>query len=355
MDKWDLFISYAQQNKDIANYVVEKIEKRGYKCFIAPRDITLGKDYAGEIIKGISNCTAVLLVYSEHSDKSGYVLREVNSAVSRNKTIIPLRIENFVPSEAMEFYLGVTQWLDAYPRILDIHLDDIISIFTSIQKREKPINTTPNIIGPALIKMDEISKIGYTPEKVIMKEIELDYLCIPKDKYVINDEIEGTIDDWISTAVEYESDTSILMIYNDEIIGFCDFYPVSDEGYQNLISGKEIIRDSMIEIYDFGGEFNAYIAMIAIAPEYASQKTYMMFIDWIFQHIVEWKNRDILLRNIGISVYSDMLEKFVVRLGFEFKGYNPANGKIYETSMSKLLENAYVQKRYGDLVESDNE
>ncbi|MDE5602033.1 MAG: toll/interleukin-1 receptor domain-containing protein [Clostridia bacterium] len=349
MDKWDLFISYAQPNKDIANYVVEKIEKRGYKCFIAPRDITLGNDYAGEIIKGISNCTAVLLVYSEHSDRSGYVLREVNSAVSRNKTIIPLRIENFVPSEAMEFYLGVTQWLDAYPRILDVHLDDIISIFTSIQNRENPTKSAPQVVGPALLGLDALAKIGYTPEKVIMKEIELDYICIPQKKFIIDEEIEGTFDDWITSAIEYEADTSALMVCNDEIVGYCDFYPVSDEAYQSLISGEKIIRDSMIEIYDFGGTFDAYIAMIAITPEYASQKTYMMFIDWIFQHMLEWKKRDIQLRNIGISVYSDMLEKFVVRLGFEFKGYNPANGKIYETSTEKLFKNAYVQKRYGDL------
>ena len=100
--KYNLFLSYASENKDIADYIVDRIEKRGYKCFIAPRDIRTGAEYAAEIIRGISNSTAVLLVFSSKSDKSHYVLREINSAVSRNRPIIPLRIEDFLPSEAME-------------------------------------------------------------------------------------------------------------------------------------------------------------------------------------------------------------------------------------------------------------
>ena len=64
----DLFISYASENKDIADYIVDKIEKRGYKCFIAPRNIRTGSEYAVEIIRGISNSTAVLLVFSSKSE-----------------------------------------------------------------------------------------------------------------------------------------------------------------------------------------------------------------------------------------------------------------------------------------------
>ena len=46
--KYNLFLSYASENKDIADYIVDRIEKRGYKCFIAPRDIRTGAEYAGD-------------------------------------------------------------------------------------------------------------------------------------------------------------------------------------------------------------------------------------------------------------------------------------------------------------------
>lgn len=245
--KYDLFISYASENKDIADYIVERIERRGYRCFIAPRDIQTGSEYAVEIIRGISNSTAVLLVFSSKSDKSHYVLREINSAVSRNRPIIPLRIEDFLPSEAMEFYLGPTHWLDAFPDILDVHLDKVVNIFSGMNKTVPDSkHESYSIVGPELIRIADIGKIGMNYPALTMKEIEIDYLCIPSGRYEMNDEIEGTFDDWKQSAKECENDTSILLVKNDEVIGYCDMYPVMDEAYNELISGNVIIRDSMI-------------------------------------------------------------------------------------------------------------
>ncbi len=248
--KYDLFISYASDNKDIANYIVDKIEKRGYKCFIAPRDIRTGSEYAVEIIRGISNSTAVLLVFSSKSDKSHYVLREINSAVSRNRPIIPLRIEDFLPSEAMEFYLGPTHWLDAFPAVLDVHLDKVVAIFSGMNNTvAESKDENYRITGPELIKIEDIPKIGLDYTALTMKEIEIDYLCIPSDRYEMNDDIEGTFDDWKQTAQEYENDTSILLVKNDDVIDYCDMYPVTEKSYSELISGRVIIRDSMIDLF----------------------------------------------------------------------------------------------------------
>lgn len=345
--KYDLFISYASENKDIADYIVDKIEKRGYKCFIAPRDIRTGSEYAVEIIRGISNSTAVLLVFSSKSDKSHYVLREINSAVSRNRPIIPLRIEDFLPSEAMEFYLGPAHWLDAFPTVLDVHLDKVVAIFSGMNNTvTETKEENHRIIGPELLKIEDISKIGMDYTALTMKEIEIDYLCIPSDRYEMNDSIEGTFDDWKQTAKEYENDTSILLVKNDEVIGYCDMYPVMEEAYANLISGQVIIRDSMIDLFCMGGTFDVYIAMIGIVPEDATQANYLMIFDWIFQHLDEWDENDVHVNRVGISVYSNMLEKFITRFGFEYRGLNPAKGKVFETTVQSLKNNSLIKKRY---------
>lgn len=349
--KYDLFISYASDNKGIADYIVEKIEKRGYKCFIAPRDIRTGAEYASEIISAISNSTAVLLVFSSISDKSHYVLREINSAVSRNKPIIPLRIEDFLPSEAMEFYLGPTHWLDAFPEILDIHLDKVVNIFIGMNNTVQETKGEEILIkGPELLKIEEISKIGLNYKSLTMKEIEIDYLCVPTDRFEMNDEIEGTFEDWQNSAQEYENDTSILLVKNDDLIGYCDMYPVTEDAYAKLISGEVIIRDSMIDLFCMGGYFNVYISMIAIIPEETTQANYLMIFDWIFKHFDEWDRNDIHVNRVGISVYSDMLEKFVKRFGFVYKCLNPAKGKIYETSYETLKSNPIIRKRYSDFA-----
>lgn len=346
--RYDLFISYATENKDIADYIVEKIEGRGYKCFIAPRDIRTGAEYASEIINGISNATAVLLVFSSKSDKSHYVLREINSAVSRNKPIIPLRIEDFLPSEAMEFYLGPTHWLDAFPAVLDVHLDKVVNLFSGMRQSTAP-EEEPDAIqvpGPALLKIEDLPRIKMDVTAMTMKEIEIDYLCIPPDRFEMNDDIEGTFDDWKNTAQEYENDTSILLVKNDNIIGYCDMYPVTEEAYQQLTDGTVIIRDSMIDLFCMGGTFDVYISMIGIVPQEATQSNYLLIFDWIFQHLDDWDREDIHVNGVGISVYSDILEKFIKRFGFEYRCLNPAGGKVYATTGEKLKANPMIRKRY---------
>ena len=343
--KYDMFISYATKNTDIAQYVVEKIERRGKRCFIAPRDINSGADYASEIIRGISNSLAVLLIFSSESDKSAYVLREINSAVSRNKTIIPLRIENFLPSEALEFYLGPTHWLDAFPQVLDTHLDSILSILKGLSAQsEEPSAKEVVFPGMQTVGISDLLAAGWTKKQITLREIELDYLCVPSDRYNMNDVTEGVLEDWID-SVQESADTSCALVRDDQIIGYCDFYPVERQDFELLRTGSAMVNADMIALYAFGGRFDAYIAMVAVEPDHASQDAYLRIFDWIFARLDKWNEEGISIDRIGISVYQPLLEKFSKALGFEYAGINPAGGKIYETTMEKLSENNLYRKR----------
>lgn len=343
--KYDMFISYATKNTDIAQYVVEKIERRGKRCFIAPRDINSGADYASEIIRGISNSLAVLLIFSSESDKSAYVLREINSAVSRNKTIIPLRIENFLPSEALEFYLGPTHWLDAFPQVLDTHLDSILSILKGLSAQsEEPSAKEVVFPGMQTVGISDLLAAGWTKKQITLREIELDYLCVPSDRYNMNDVTEGVLEDWID-SVQENADTSCALVRDDQIIGYCDFDPVERQDFELLRTGSAMIKADMIALYAFGGRFDAYIAMAAVEPDHASQDAYLRIFDWIFARLDKWNEEGISIDRIGISVYQPLLEKFSKALGFEYAGINPAGGKIYETTMEKLSENNLYRKR----------
>ena len=343
--KYDMFISYATKNADIAQYVVEKIERRGKRCFIAPRDINSGADYASEIIRGISNSLAVLLIFSSESDKSAYVLREINSAVSRNKTIIPLRIENFLPSEALEFYLGPTHWLDAFPQVLDTHLDSILSILKGLSAQsEEPLAKEVVFPGMQTGGISDMLAAGWTKKQITLREIELDYLCVPSDRYNMNDVTEGVLEDWID-SVQESADTSCALVRDDQIIGYCDFYPVERQDFELLRTGSAMVNADMIALYAFGGRFDAYIAMAAVEPDHASQDAYLRIFDWIFARLDKWNEEGISIDRIGISVYQPLLEKFCKALGFEYAGINPAGGKIYETTMEKLSENNLYRKR----------
>lgn len=344
--KYDLFISYATENADIAQYVVKQIENRGKKCFVAPRDIRTGFDYASEIVNGISNSQSVLLVFSSKSDKSAYVLREVNSAVSRNKTIIPLRIENFLPSEAMEFYLGPCHWLDAFPEVLDTHLTKVLAILDCMKGAEISAPKSVRIEGPVILDVAELLETGYDKKAITMREIELDYLSVPTDKYNINDDTEGTLESWLDSVQEY-ADTACALIKDDVIMGYSEIYPMDAESFDLLASGESMVKEEMIALYGFTGDFDAYIPIIALDPAYVKQDIYIEFIKWMAGKISSWEKAGIRLHRIGITVYNSICEKYAKLLGFRFSALNPARGKVYVSSVEELKENAPLKKLLG--------
>lgn len=107
-------------------------------------------------------------------------------------------------------------------------------------------------------------------------------------------------------------------------------------------------------LFCMGGVFDVYIAMVGIVPEEATQANYLIIFDWIFEHLDEWSENDINVDHVGISVYSDMLEKFIKRFGFEYKGLNPAKGKVYEATIKALKHNSLVKKRYPHFCQKDS-
>ncbi len=84
------------------------------RCWIAPRDIIPGDEWGAAIIKGLKSCRLMVLIFSRHANASAQVRREVERAISRGMTVIPVRAEDVVPVGAMEFALGNTHWLDAF-------------------------------------------------------------------------------------------------------------------------------------------------------------------------------------------------------------------------------------------------
>jgi hypothetical protein len=106
-----VFISHASEDHAIAQAVCEAIEGRGVPCWIAPRDITPGKEYAEALYDAIGECTSLVLVFSQYSNRSPQVRREVERAARDGDPIIPFRIDDTVPSGSLQFNVGSLEWL----------------------------------------------------------------------------------------------------------------------------------------------------------------------------------------------------------------------------------------------------
>jgi hypothetical protein len=57
----DVFVSYASQDAVVANSIVENLEQHGCKCWIAPRDVKPGAQYADAIVRAINEARALVL------------------------------------------------------------------------------------------------------------------------------------------------------------------------------------------------------------------------------------------------------------------------------------------------------
>jgi TIR domain len=75
--KRTVFISHSSKDKAIGDEVCRFLEAKGVSCWIAPRDVTPGKNYGAAIVEAINECAVFVLILSDDSNKSGQVVREV--------------------------------------------------------------------------------------------------------------------------------------------------------------------------------------------------------------------------------------------------------------------------------------
>jgi hypothetical protein len=108
----DVFISYASQDVTIANSVVENLERQGIRCWIAPRNVTPGSQYADEIVGAINDAKILVVVLSQHTIVSPHVGKEIERASSKRRRIIGLRTDAAPLTRSFEYFLSESQWID---------------------------------------------------------------------------------------------------------------------------------------------------------------------------------------------------------------------------------------------------
>ena len=98
----------------MAETICRALEARGLRCWISSRDVAGGDNYQAAIVRAIRQARIMLLVFTENANNSDEIKKEIALA-SRNKlTVIPLRIEDVLPNEALDFEFATRQWIDFF-------------------------------------------------------------------------------------------------------------------------------------------------------------------------------------------------------------------------------------------------
>lgn len=102
---------------------MEHLEAREVKCWIAPRDVPLGGNYAEEILKAIEVSKILVVLYSEHASLSKHVYREVERAIKHDVIIAPVRTDRSNVTGPLSYFLATTQWVDAFEKPMEGDLE----------------------------------------------------------------------------------------------------------------------------------------------------------------------------------------------------------------------------------------
>ena len=164
MNVKSVFISHSSKDKAIAEMVVHSLEGQGVSCWIAPRDILPGSNYGSEITKAIRECSVLLLLYSENSNKSDAVYREVQKAFEEKKILVPLRLHDIPPSDNLAFFMSGIQWIDASP--IQPDFGELAKLISSVSGKSETNKTGYNPLPNAPISIDpSIQKSTGAPPK----------------------------------------------------------------------------------------------------------------------------------------------------------------------------------------------
>jgi TolB-like protein len=107
-----VFISYASHDAAIAQKACSALEAAGLLCWIAPRNVLPGANYADGIVHAIDESSILVLILSAQAVASAHVGREIERAVSKRHPVVALRIDAAPLTAAFEYFLNQSQWIE---------------------------------------------------------------------------------------------------------------------------------------------------------------------------------------------------------------------------------------------------
>lgn len=119
MDKNQVFISYAKEDKEIARKIYSDLRNIGVRVWLDEEDLLPGQKWKLAIREAIEDSSFFLALLSNHSlSKTGYVQNEMKIALeiaqeypSNEIFILPIRVEDCTPSDR---FLQDLHWCDLF-------------------------------------------------------------------------------------------------------------------------------------------------------------------------------------------------------------------------------------------------
>jgi hypothetical protein len=107
-----IFISYAGRDLKTATTLCQALEAQGFGCWMASRDIPPGENFQIAIVRAIRAAQVMVLVFTQHSNHSEEVAKELALASQTRLRVVPLRMDDVPLNEAFAYEFATRQWID---------------------------------------------------------------------------------------------------------------------------------------------------------------------------------------------------------------------------------------------------
>jgi len=166
MKTMKIFISHSTREKWIAKKISEDLLSLGCETFLDEKDISTGAAIDDSIGKHLKESDDFLILLSETSLKSTWVLIELGGAIALGKNIIPVLL-----------FIGVNDIPDVISKFLARDLNEINKYYEEVKKKlqgkketRKPIPKR-KYVGTT-IKIGQKVKIVENPDKTVKNGVD---------------------------------------------------------------------------------------------------------------------------------------------------------------------------------------
>ena len=83
-----IYLAYSDRDKKEAAHVADILEKKGFPCFMASRDLLPGQNYIESITTAIQNAPMMIVIAGDNTFDSHQIIREISYASQMNKPIL---------------------------------------------------------------------------------------------------------------------------------------------------------------------------------------------------------------------------------------------------------------------------
>ena len=338
----DVFISYSSKDQKTADAIVNYLESNKIRCWIAYRDAEAGSAYASSIIKAIKESKIFLLVFSESSNSSKHVLREIDIACKYERIIIPFKVDTCQIDDAVEYYLSATHWLDAITAPMEQHFKRLIPLVARhLEKSGKydvakldntVLSNTPRYEETQIQDKSQVALKLISGVEVTEKDL--------KEALLLDSIVYDEIDDGhftIEKCLAWHSiNPDIYFMLKDEkidaVVGYVNVAPVTEDCYNRIATGKiwdNTIDENSILSYDFPGLYHLNFTSIAVNPIYRNHGAVLQLMEAVINKLIELSQKGIYFKAMIADAVSPAGEKICRMVGMDVLTESNRGTKIY--------------------------